>query len=305
MSKPNLLVVGFPKCGTTSLFYYLKDHPDVYLPEEKELHYFTHNILEQNQKGPGDKKSSGFHVTSASQYLQLFNSATNEKIIGDFSPSYASYPECISKIKSELNNPKIIVLVRDPIERAFSNYLHLIRDQREKVSFSEAVKLEEERFAEGYGDFWRLKYNSSYYEKIMKFKENFEEVRVLVFEELIKNPKEEIKAIYRFLEIEDDFIPDNLGLKYNEGGTYSKNILTRFLLQRNPIKDLIKKLIPLNLADLKRKALSGFRKPKPKIDSETFEYLKGYFAEDVNKVRKELKLNIKSWHSYQENNTTK
>ena len=72
---PNFIIVGFPKCGSTSLHYYLNEHPDIYMPAQKELHYFTNDILSQFNDGPGDNRVNQFNVTSFSDYQRRFKNA--------------------------------------------------------------------------------------------------------------------------------------------------------------------------------------------------------------------------------------
>ena len=184
MSFPNFIIAGFPKCGTTSLHHYLSEHPQIYMPKQKELHFFTHKILSKQLGGKGDKITKQMHVNSLDNYKNFFPDSNKYKAIGEASPSYINYPEVYNKIKTQLSSPKIIVLVRDPINRAYSNYLHLKREGRELLSFQDALENEQTRKKLKYSDFWYYKFNSLYYEKIKHLKSVFDNVLVLTQEEL-------------------------------------------------------------------------------------------------------------------------
>ena len=168
MKKPNFIIAGFPKCGTTSLYHYLNEHPEIYMPQKKELHFFTHKIISKLRSGPKDSVVKETQINSSEKYLDYFNSVTKELAIGDASPSYINYPSEFSQIKKYLNDPKVIIIIRDPINRAYSNYLHLNREYRETLTFKDAINSEEDRMKKKYSDFWYYKFNSTYYDKIVE-----------------------------------------------------------------------------------------------------------------------------------------
>ena len=205
MKKPNFIIAGFPKCGTTSLHHYLDEHPEIYMPTQKELHFFTCNILSKLNKGPKDAIVKKTQINSSEKYLNFYKSVRNETAIGDASPSYINYPSQFKKIKEYLNDPKVIIILRDPIDRAYSNYLHLKRENRETLTFIESILKEDERKTNKYSDFWYYKFNSTYYDKIIKAKETFSNVLILTSEELSSNGYATLKNVYKFLEVDDTF----------------------------------------------------------------------------------------------------
>src|SRR5690554_2260780 len=164
---PNFIIAGFPKCGSTALHYYLEDHPQIYMPKQKELHFFTNAIISKLNQGTGDKEVKKTQITNLNDYLKCFENVKTELAVGDASPSYANYPEVLDEINKQLNNPKIVLLLRDPIQRAYSNYLHLKREHRETLDFYNALKEEKNRRGLNYSDFWYYKFNSTYYDKIV------------------------------------------------------------------------------------------------------------------------------------------
>ena len=299
LKLPNFIVVGFPKCGSTSLHYYLNSHPEVFMPKQKELHYFTNGILSSMQNGSGDKEVDKFNVKSFESYQGFFKGAERFKAVGDVSPSYINYPICINEIKERLGyNVKIIILVRDPIKRAFSNYLHLVRENREYLGFYEALKEESNRKEQGFSDFWYYTFNSMYYSKIKAYKEAFNDVMVLTTEEMKSNTREIIQSVYSFIGVNSNFMPENLNRRYNEGGVFKRNIITKFFFQQSKLRTIIKKSIPItpSMKHIKHKILSMYKQETPEIDPQAEDFLINLFKEDVHKLEKNFKVNTSNWN---------
>lgn len=299
MRLPNFLIAGFPKCGSTSLHYYLSEHPEIFMPGQKELHYFTNPIISRLDKGPGDREVSKFFVRDFQAYKKFYKEVSLQKAVGDSSPSYINHPDIIPKIKETLGaNTKIIVLLRDPIKRTYSNYLHLVRENREDLSFWEALKQEEQRKSKKYGDFWYYTFNSFYYEKIKCYKEEFDDVFLITSEELKENTQQVLQKIYQFLEVDESFIPKNINTTYNEGGLYKKNIWTKFVFEQSKGRSFIKKILPITsrMKRLKLKIIEKYKKPNPSIDENAEKYLANLFREDVMKLKKDFEINTELWN---------
>ena len=99
MKKPNFIIAGFPKCGTTSLHHHLNEHPEIYMPAQKELHFFTFDILSKLNNGPKDAIVKKTQINNSENYLNFYKAVRNEIAIGDASPSYINYPSQFKKIK--------------------------------------------------------------------------------------------------------------------------------------------------------------------------------------------------------------
>jgi len=146
---PNFIVVGAAKSGTTSLFHYLNQHPDVFIPDKKECRFFSQ--MPGGFKGPGDEHVNETIIRTYSEYLELFKEAKSETALGDVSPDYMFYYQnSIKNIKETLGQVKIIIVLRNPVFRAFSQYMHFRRDGRENLSFEEALTQEESRQNQGW-----------------------------------------------------------------------------------------------------------------------------------------------------------
>ena len=299
MKKPNFIIAGFPKCGTTSLHHYLDEHPEIYMPTQKELHFFTCNILSKLNKGPNDAIVKRTQINSSEKYLNFYKSVRNEIAIGDASPSYINYPSQFKKIKEYLNDPKVIIILRDPIDRAYSNYLHLKREHRETLTFKEAIFREDQRKINKYSDFWYYKFNSTYYDKIIKAKETFSNVLILTSEELSNNSDATLKNVYKFLEVDDTFKLKRKVNNFNKGGHFKENIFTKIIFQPSTLKNIIKKFIKPTpfLKIIISKIANIFSKKPQKIDDESLKYLKKYFRKEVEKLET-LNIDTSKWRDY-------
>ena len=108
---PTFFIVGAPKSGTTLLYNYLKQHPKVFLPSRKEPHFFSQSYHNFRLAPP---------VSTKDAYLEIFKNTENFKAIGEASTNYLSDPETAYLIKNQLPNSKIIISIRNPIDRSFS-----------------------------------------------------------------------------------------------------------------------------------------------------------------------------------------
>lgn len=280
---PNFVIIGAPKSGTTSLFYYLKQHPDIFLPVRKELHYFSYGLLAENAKGPGDANTLKSLCATKEQYREHYAGAKNQKAVGEASPSYLYYSEVAEKIHAELDAPKIIAILRNPVEKAFSQYSHLIRDQRENLIFFEALKAENERRRAGWSDFWRYAESSLYSERIGRYLSLFgkEKVKVLLFDDLVSDPDSVMTRLFEFLEVRDD-VRCNTGTVYNPSGDSKSKLISNFFTKPNTLKNWAKRIIPESMRiRMRLRILSLNTKKKRQIDDKSRKYLLEYFRKDI------------------------
>lgn len=186
---PNFLIVGAQKCGTTSLHEILSQHPEVVMSEVKEVNYFTNT--EKYQQGLG-------------YYASFFPQNTQAKAIGEASPGYLCYPDVHQLIHQDLGDIKIVILLRDPIKRAYSQYWDNRRQLKETSSETEIIDqyLEAEYSPQRKGYFSR----GVYYKDVKKYMDQFgdENVQVIIFESLIKNQQTELQKLYKFLGLQID-----------------------------------------------------------------------------------------------------
>ncbi len=280
---PNFVVIGAPKCGTTSLYHYLRQHPSIYLPETKELHYFSSRALLQNDRGPGDPAALERVCDTLESYREFYRRAGDKQIAGDVSPSYLYFDESRHRILEELGHIRIVAILRDPCEKAFSQYMHLIRDQRETLPFRRALDAEADRAQHGWSDLWRYAESSLYAQKLARYFESFGEdrVKVLFFDDLANEPDRTMQSLFEFLDVDSDFVCDT-SRTYNRSGRARSRRAARLLTQPNPLKAAARRIVPRRYRLWISQTLIGWNTGrKPALDRESREYLREYFRDDA------------------------
>lgn len=282
---PNMIVVGAPRCGTTSIFQYLRQHPEIYLPVRKELHYFSYLSLEKNSSGPGDKGVLETLCKDIDQYRTHYQDVKMEKIVGEVSPSYLYYSNVGEKIQRELGQVKIIVSLRNPIEKAYSQYMHLVRLDLEPLDFYAALQAERERMNQHWGDIWRYAESSLYADRIEAYMQRFgrENVHITSLEKFASDPNGAISDIFTFLKVDPSFVPDMR--VYNRSGNPRFKMVGQFFARPNALKSMIKQIVPERIrVPLRLSILNWNSLEKDEMDANAKAFLIDYFKEDDQKL---------------------
>ena len=204
MSLPDFLIVGAPKAGSTALHAALAQHPELYLSPVKEPKFFMCDGRPAPQAGPGDAHSVREWIWRPEEYRALFAGAPSGALRGESTPFYLWDRAAQRRIHAAIPEAKLIAILRDPIDRAYSNWTHLWCDGLEPVrDFVSACLLEERRVLHGWGPFWRYLELGRYGEQLRDLKELFPraQLHVLRYRELIDEPGRTIDGICEFLGV--------------------------------------------------------------------------------------------------------
>lgn len=232
MTLPNFLIIGSAKCGTTSLYSYLHQHPQVFMSTPKEPTFFGNEGPEFLYNGPYDEHRA-YHsktITDLKTYTALFENAKDAKAVGEASIFYLYLPKAPEQIKKYVPNAKMFAVLRNPADRAYSAYLHTVRQGREPRPFDEALRLEPERIRQKWNPLWHFKAMGFYYEQVKRYFDMFgrDQVRVYLYEDLQKNPLQLIKEVFEILEVDSSFVPD-MKKRFKESYVPTLPALERFL----------------------------------------------------------------------------
>ncbi len=198
--KPNFFIVGAPKCGTTAMYEYLKQHPDIFMPEVKEPRFFGARPEARRFKTEQD-------------YLQLFKGVRQEKRIGEASPSYLRAPRAAAEIQAFCPDAQIIVMLRSPVDLIYSAFF-----QSKASGTEEQETLEEALARSGSAETLRdgktprpnyLSY-ARFVEPLQRYFDTFgrENVHVIIFDDLKENTPEVYRKTLEFLEVDPGFQPE-------------------------------------------------------------------------------------------------
>lgn len=296
---PNFLIVGAAKSGTTSIYYYLKQHPDIYMSPSKEPKFITAQFLKFPFKGIKDDIMESYIIKKFDDYRKLFENIHEEKAIGEASPdNLYYYKNAIKYIKEYFGDVKIIIILRNPVERAFSNYLHLKRDSREYLSFEEALNQEDERKKKNYSFIFFYKDIGFYYNQVKAYLENFKQVRIYLYDDLKKDALALMKDIFIFLEVDCLFKPD-INVLYNPSGIPINRFMYEFLTKPHSVKNYIKPIVNPFLSAEKRGIIVEKLKreilKKPKMKPETRKYLINLYRDDILKLQDLINRDLSHW----------
>ena len=192
MGVPNFIVAGTQKAATTWLHECLNEHPEVFVPKVKEVHFFC--------KEPCGKSKNNL---GTGWYISQFPDNKSFKAIGEISVDYMYYEHIAKEIFNFNPNMKILFILRNPVDRAYSAYWMSKRHKSNMPEFQEFIRVDHEIIDRGF-----------YYNQIERYFEFFKKnIKIFVYEDLLKNPEAFIKEVYSFLNVDDGFIPQTLYYK--------------------------------------------------------------------------------------------
>jgi hypothetical protein len=282
---PNFFIVGAAKAGTTSLYEYLDDIPNVFMSTIKEPHFFAPNV-----KAHLLSKI----VRDPEEYLNLFRGAEHATAIGEASPSYLWDKDSPRRIHNIIPNAKIIAILRDPITRAFSHYLMNLRTGLENRSFYDALNHDYNRTDKGWGISHLYVEIGLYADRVKEFIDTFgrERVKILIFEEFVADPFATVSNVMQFLEVDGE-IPINVNTKYNSGSAsrprwtilnkLEKSILTSCINNITLSKFLDR--IPIGLRHALREKVFQKQIEKPILSQDAKSFLNKIYSDDTEKLK--------------------
>ncbi|MEM9542897.1 MAG: sulfotransferase [Cyanobacteria bacterium P01_E01_bin.42] len=297
MTLPNFLILGAAKTATTSIYRYLKQHPQIFMSGAKEPNFFAFEGEPPNFRGPRDLDEPT--IIDIERYRTLFDSVTDELAIGEASVLYLSTPHTPERIHHHIPDAKLMAFVRDPVDRAFSNFLHLRREKREPFQdFEAALQAESERIEQGWKPFWYYKQQGFYYQHLQRYLQYFDRDRlgVWLFEDFQKDPLTVLQQIFQFLEVDDSFMPD-ISEKVRVTPRQPKNKTLHYLFsQPNPIKDTLKHFLPSQWRkkvreEVKQKNMTVKEKPSSILRKKLIDD----YREDILQLQDFLKKDLSTW----------
>ncbi len=284
---PGFVCVGGAKCGTTSLYEYLRGHPGIFLPAQKELHFFSAPDLLQRPNGPRMRSVLDDIVTTEAEYRRHFAGMREGQIGGDISPSYLNSEHAPEAICELLGAPKIIILLRNPVDRMFSQYMHLRRAAREELSFEDALAAENERSAQGWGDMWLYRHSAYAAERVRRYIETFgrDNVLVVISEQMRGDLPATVRTILEFIGVSPD-VPLDLTGEFNKSGLPKSKALAK-LLDASPFATLAKRLVPRRLGSTVKRRLQEMNTgDRIVLTSERKAQYLGEFADDIRELER-------------------
>lgn len=292
-SSPNFLIIGAAKAGTTALHTYLNQHPQIYMTPQKETNFFALEGEKLNFQGPGDKETNHFSITTLSVYQAEFEGVTNELAIGESCPLYLYSPKAPERIRAYVPNVRLIAILRNPVERAYANFLHLVRDDREPYrDFARALEDEPRRIEKNWEWFWHYLQIGYYGVQLQRYYKIFDrsQIKIYLYEDFRKNPLALLQDIFGFLNVDETFVSD-IKIRPNKSGMPKNQFFHQLLTKPNPIKTALKPLFPPVL----RQKIQHSNLVKPEISSALRQQLTDLYREDILKCQDSLQRDLSAW----------
>lgn len=281
---PNFICVGAQKSATTTLADMLRNHPEVFVPEQKELHFFDNdNYLNS-------------HIN---EYLNHFRDSRNCLIRTDFTPSYLYFTEVPQRILNTLGKEiKILIMLRNPIGRAISHYRMTYNRGYENLTFKESFYKEKERIS--VNSFSRSHFSyfdrGLYYKQVERYLELFPNIKVVTFDTFIKDSYSVMDEIYQFLNVKKVKIPleksnESKSPKFVQINNLMNKITTiaskvSFIKKSELLKSVRSKVIDMNASNDKLDVV---------IDDDFYNVLHEYYYGDISNLEKLVGIDLSGW----------
>lgn len=296
MTLPNFLIFGAGKAGTTSVYHYLKQHPQVFMSAVKEPRFF---VYDPAKHGDDAEMANYFQYRTRAQYEPLFAQAGDAKAIGEGSIQYLANPDSAERIKAMIPDVRLVALLRDPADRAFSSYMMYVRDMHEKRLFLQAVDDEIAGNLKPSPFTWLSYLGPGLYgQQLEQFLRVFDREQVFIglYEDLRADPLALMRRVYRFLEIDEDFTPD-MGATYNASGKPKNKLIAR-LTRKSKLTTKVRQWMPEGVMARVDKAVGRLQAKnleKVRPEPEAIAKLRSYYAEDVRLLSRLIDRDLSAW----------
>jgi len=313
VTLPNFFVVGAPKAGTTSLYHYLDQHPDVYMSPIKEPNYFAAEIRPENfspdlhQWVEAELRAVRLYLDSETlqkrfgglilewqDYVRLFQEAQGQAAVGEASACYLWSATAANRIAQKMPHAKIIMILRHPAERAYSQYLQNLASGLIEGSFRKQIQKSAHSEPKLFSPMNPLLGFGLYYHQVKRFLTVFpgEQVLVSFYEDYLSNPANFIAEIFRFLGVDSDFRLD-LSQRYLEPQVPRLRGTTQ-LLQKMGVWQFARKLTPSSLHGSLRQVVFK-KRSRLALSADDRAFLMDFYREDVNQLSSLLHRDLSHW----------
>jgi hypothetical protein len=272
---PDFVVAGVPKGGTTSLFYYLQPHPQVWMPANKELHFFSNNF-----------------ARGEDWFRAQFAGARPEHVTGEMSAEYLQHPRAVERMAELIPDVKVVAILRHPVERAYSHY----QMQRAKFSATESFRdIVERELAGGveavpqpHAPYLR---GGRYHEHIQRFLQHYprSSLLVLLMDDLKREPVRVYRELCAHIAVDSDPLPENLGRRYNRTMPVRSRTMRKVMVRLN-----LEKRLPGSLGQY----LDYFNRDKGEyepLDDDMRGQLLDYYRDDTTALAQWLGRDLSGW----------
>ena len=271
---PNFLVIGAAKAGTTALFHYLRQHPDVFVVPTKETNFYWAEGAAEGRRIP----------PTLDEYARCFAAARDQRAVGEISPQYLNSPTAPRRIRDDLPDVRLVVLLRNPVERAWSDYLGRVRIARESRPVAVAIRPGERIFEHGL-----------YAPRLGRYAAIFppDRLHVALHDDFVRDARGTLRALFVFLGVDPE-APIDMARRHNAAALPRSRALNRLLWTLVPAAQ---RLVPVRLRGtgvLERLLQRTYRRPDPR-PPELARRLRAAYRDDILETSRIIGRDLSGW----------
>jgi hypothetical protein len=291
LTLPNFIIVGAAKAGTTALYWYLSEHPAVYMSPVKETFYFAYGVDEAGRLLYGDPEVHRFPIKTLPEYEALFAAAGNATAIGEASPIYLECPQSAERIRSLIPGARIIASLRQPVDRAYSDYIMYLRRRGRRLDPATDLRADA-AWAQPDSRWMQV---SRYAEQIRRYVDRFprEQIHVALFDDLKRDAVGMTQSVYRFVGVDPAFRPD-VETPHAAGGVPKSRLLERVFSSRG-LRSALQPLLPTPAANWVRRFRSRTMTKPPALPPALRQELTAHFRADIAETSALIGRNLDHW----------
>jgi hypothetical protein len=308
MTMSNFLIIGAARSGTTALWEYLNEHPQVYLCTPKHTRFFASEGKIPDFRGPippglrpKSTKRAPYAITDIEDYRALFDGVTSETAIGEASHSYLYTPGAPERIRKYMPDARLIAVLRDPVERAYSHFCFMVQNGREPAAdFVRAIEEEEAGMRNDWWPTFQYLRVGFYYAQLRRYFDLFApgQIKIYLQEDLRFDTLGVVQDAFRFLEVDDTYVPD-VAKTHNASGLPKYATLEALMGRPNPLKRVLRTCLPEEQRARISNKVAEFRarnlaKP-PRLPEETRKALIERFREDILGLQGLIQRDLSAW----------
>jgi hypothetical protein len=295
---PNFLIIGAAKGGTTSIYEYLKQHPQVFMSKVKEPSFYPLEGQKLILGGPGIMPTRPW-VTNLAEYEALFDDVTTETAVGEASVMYLYHPKTPAGIYRHAPDMKLIAILRNPVERAYSSFYFMHERGREPFSnFADALEDEPRRIRENWDPIFYYKQMGFYGQQLQRYFELFDrsQIKIYLYEEFDRDNRGIMREVYSFLGVDPGFVPDT-SMRYHQSGVAQGKMAQALFARSNRMPPYLTNVVNSLPSPLRRFYTQYKSKSlvKPALPADTRKKLVDEYSDDILQLQSLLKLDLSRW----------
>lgn len=293
---PTFLVIGAARSGTTALYTYLQQHPGVYMTPIKEPNFFAFEGQKLDVRGPGPDYINN-SITDLDTYQALFEAARVGSAIGEASPLYLYAEQAPARIHHHLPDAKLIAILRNPIEQAFSHFLYAKKQTLEPLDdFTAALDAEPERARNGWQPLFQYSQFPKYHAQLQRYYELFpaDQLRVYLYEDFSSDPQAVLADVFAFVGVDPDFEPD-VGYRPNAGGVPRSTLIQNLVMRPHLLNRMVGRFVPEELKRRLRDAISDRNVQRPEMPGPASDRLHAELDPDIRDLQRLIGRDLSRW----------